>query len=75
MREGLDVNVSRGCIVTDTPGIAVSDHFARYLERFRARFPFDDELAAKHGLPTGHGRFEKMRQTQMTLDSFGGTVQ
>jgi hypothetical protein len=61
--------------VTDTPDIAVSDRFAEYLERFRARFPFDDELAAKHGLPTGHGRFEQMRQTQTTFATFGGTVQ
>jgi len=60
--------------VSDRVDIAVSDCFAAYLERFRARFPFDDELAAKHGLPTGHGRFEKMRQTETTLGSFGGTV-
>jgi hypothetical protein len=61
--------------VTDAPDIAVSDRFAEYLKRFRERFPFDETLARKHGLPTGHGRFEQMRQTQTTFATFGGTVQ
>lgn len=61
--------------MTDTPDIAVSERFARYLERFRERFPLNETLAQKHGLPTGHGRFEQMRQTQTTLGNFGGTVQ
>lgn len=61
--------------MSDGPrGVAVSDRFAEYLERFRERYPLDVELAEKYGLPTGNGHFRRQMTQIHSNDGYGGTV-
>jgi hypothetical protein len=47
-------------------GIAVSEAFASYLERFRERHPLDVELACKHGC------YHTLMTRRPTSGSYGG---
>ncbi|WP_155118387.1 hypothetical protein [Halorubrum sp. BV1] len=61
--------------MSDEPrGLAVSDRFAEYLERFRERHPLDADLAEKYGLPTGNGHFRRLMAQTQTSDGYGGTA-
>ncbi|OYR59677.1 hypothetical protein DJ71_25015 [Halorubrum sp. E3] len=61
--------------MSDGPhGLAVGDRFAEYLEQFRVRYPLDVELAEKHGVPAGNGRFRRQMTQIRSSGSYGGSA-
>ncbi|AGF91279.1 hypothetical protein HAPG_00094 [Halorubrum phage GNf2] len=61
--------------MSDGPrGLAVGDRFAEYLEQFRGRYPFDVELAEKHGVPAENGRFRRQMTQIRSSGSYGGSA-
>lgn len=61
--------------MSDGPrGLAVSDRFAEYLERFRVRYPFDVELAEKYGVSAGNGHFRNPMTQTRSSGGYGGSA-